>query len=294
MSQSAWGGLLGLACALGILLIAAWLAARRPPNVAARIGPFVSSGSRERDYEAAWRALLALVLPQRFHNATPRLRSRLSRSGSAESPGQFRVEQLAWSAVGGLAGALTGGVIGAPSPAGVIVLAAIGAVAGALAREWRLSQRIRQRSQRLDDELPASAELLAFALAAGESPRGAIVRLAESTDGVLAEEFGRVVAESRSGVPLESSLRSMAGRTASESLSRFVEALLLATERGTPLAEVMREQASDVRSEARRRLLTLAGRKDVAMLAPVVFLILPTVVVVALFPGLSSLHLIAA
>ncbi len=174
------------------------------------------------------------------------------------------------------------------------MLAAIGAVAGALAREWRLSQRIRERSQRLDDELPASAELLAFALAAGESPRGAIVRLAESTDGVLAEEFGRVVAESRSGVPLESSLRSMAGRTASESLSRFVEALLLATERGTPLAEVMREQASDVRSEARRRLLTLAGRKDVAMLAPVVFLILPTVVVVALFPGLSSLDLIAA
>lgn len=294
MRQSAWGGVLGLACGLGLLLMAAWLAARRTPIVAARIRPFVSSGSLDRDYGPAWRALLSLVLPQRFHNATPRLRSRLSRSGAAESPGQFRVEQLAWSAFGALAGGFAAGVIGAPSPAGVIVLAAIGAVAGAMAREWRLSQRIRRRTQRLDDELPASAELLAFALAAGESPRGAIVRLAESTAGVLADEFGVVVDESRSGVPLESSLRSMAARSASESLSRFVEALLLAIERGTPLAEVMREQATDVRSEARRRLLTLAGRKDVAMLAPVVFLILPTVVVVALFPGLSSLQLIAA
>jgi tight adherence protein C len=37
--------------------------------------------------------------------------------------------------------------------------------------------------------------------------------------------------------------------------------------------------------------MEFAGRKDVSMLIPVVFLILPTVVVIALFPGFRSLHL---
>ena len=36
-------------------------------------------------------------------------------------------------------------------------------------------------------------------------------------------------------------------------------------------------------------LLEIAGRKELLMLVPVVFLILPTVVLVALFPAISSL-----
>ena len=37
-----------------------------------------------------------------------------------------------------------------------------------------------------------------------------------------------------------------------------------------------------------------AGSKDVLMLVPVVFLILPTVVLVALFPGIQALRLVVA
>ncbi len=59
-----------------------------------------------------------------------------------------------------------------------------------------------------------------------------------------------------------------------------------------PLAAVVRAQAEDARTEERRRLMELAGRKDVAMLIPVVFLVLPTVVLVALFPGVQSLRLV--
>ena len=65
----------------------------------------------------------------------------------------------------------------------------------------------------------------------------------------------------------------------------------MAIERGTPLADVLRAQAQDARDNAKRELMETAGKKEIAMLAPVVFFILPLTVVFAIFPGLSLLHL---
>jgi tight adherence protein C len=63
-------------------------------------------------------------------------------------------------------------------------------------------------------------------------------------------------------------------------------------ERGTPLAEVLRSQAVDVREAAKRALLDTAGRKEIAMMVPVVFLVLPVTVLFALFPGFYTLSLV--
>jgi tight adherence protein C len=72
--------------------------------------------------------------------------------------------------------------------------------------------------------------------------------------------------------------------------TRCVSAITAALERGTPLAEVLRAQAEDARSEAKRDLLEAAGKKEVAMLMPLVFLILPTTVLFAIYPGLFVLQ----
>jgi tight adherence protein C len=65
----------------------------------------------------------------------------------------------------------------------------------------------------------------------------------------------------------------------------------VALERGTPLADVLRAQAVDAREQQRRALLDVGGRKEIAMLVPVVFLVLPVTVVFALFPGFYGLSL---
>ncbi len=65
----------------------------------------------------------------------------------------------------------------------------------------------------------------------------------------------------------------------------------MAIERGTPLADVLRAQAQDVRDNAKRELMETAGKKEIAMLAPVVFFILPLTVIFAVFPGLSLMRL---
>jgi tight adherence protein C len=67
--------------------------------------------------------------------------------------------------------------------------------------------------------------------------------------------------------------------------------MAIAVQRGTPLADVLRAQATDVREMGRRTLLEAGGRKEIAMLVPVVFLVLPVTVIFALFPGFYSLQL---
>ena len=64
----------------------------------------------------------------------------------------------------------------------------------------------------------------------------------------------------------------------------------MAVERGTPLADVLRAQAQDVREEGRRALMETGGRKEVLMMVPVVFLILPVTVVFAVFPSMVVLR----
>ena len=64
--------------------------------------------------------------------------------------------------------------------------------------------------------------------------------------------------------------------------------MAIAVERGTPLADVLRAQAVDVREAGKRALLEAGGRKEIAMMVPVVFLVLPVTVLFALFPGLLS------
>ena len=77
----------------------------------------------------------------------------------------------------------------------------------------------------------------------------------------------------------------IAVRTSLPPLARFVDGVAIAVERGTPLAEVLRAQAVDVREAGKRALLEAGGRKEIAMMVPVVFLVLPVTVLFALFPG---------
>lgn len=218
--------------------------------------------------------------------------ARLRESGRAISPDQFRLEQLAWASLGasvGLAAALASASRGGKIATG-IVLVVIAAVAGGLGADHALSRAAAKRTERIVAELPELAELAALSVGAGEGPVQALARISRIAHGDLAREFGEVVARTRTGVPFARAMEELARSTQSAELSRFADAIVVAAERGTPLAAVLRAQADDLRESSRARLLEVGGTKETAMLAPVVFLILPVTVIFALFPGLSVLE----
>jgi tight adherence protein C len=62
----------------------------------------------------------------------------------------------------------------------------------------------------------------------------------------------------------------LAERTTLDAFSRFVQGLVVAIERGTPLADVLHAQAVDVREAGKRALLEAGGRKEISMILAVV------------------------
>lgn len=230
----------------------------------------------------------------KFNLGSSALARRLTQAGISKPPVNFRAEQLLWAVSGFVATVgliVLGALAGRFSPVLAVVAAAGSAVGGFLFRDYWLGVQIRKREERMMAEFPSLAEMMALAVSAGESATGALDRVCRSARGELSKEFGAVLAETRAGKPLVEALQEFSARTDLAPLVRFVDGIIVAVERGTPLAEVLRAQAQDVRDTAKRDLMESAGKKEIAMMVPLVFGVLPLTVVFAVFPGLAALSL---
>jgi tight adherence protein C len=297
------GGLLGLIAGAGLLLAGRRLPIMRRPRLDDRLAPYLRDTPRPSALLRSERTLTPfpnlerLAAPfladgarliERLLGGATSARHRLDRAGGATTLEEFRAEQVVWGGVGllgGLATSLALAARGAVRPVPLLVLCLLSTVTGVLSRDRWLTRQVERREERMMAEFPTVAELLALAVAAGEGPVGALERVTAVSRGELAKELARALADARAGASLVQALHGIGARTSLPALSRFVDGVAIAVERGTPLADVLRAQAVDVREAGKRALLEAGGRKEIAMMVPVVFLVLPVTVLFALFPG---------
>jgi tight adherence protein C len=308
-SLGAWGVLLGAALGLGLWSLASLVPRLGRPSLASRVAPYVadfSDGARamlDRHTVEPLPIIGSLVSPglHRVRTAFGRvlgggatIRLRLRQSGSPLTVEAFRSRQLAWSLAGGVLGILASLALARTQTLpllahGLVVL--VFAVAGMVACDYLLQRASSARLARMASELPTVLEFLTLSMSAGEGVLDAVRRVCRISRGELATELGAVIAEVNTGIPFSDSLTRMAAGLQLPALTRCVEQITGALERGTPLAEVFRAQAQDSREDAKRQLIEIAGKKEVAMLIPLVFLILPTTIVFAIFPGIFVLQI---
>ena len=300
------GGLLGGAGAVGLVLAVLASPPLRRPTLSDRIAPYLadSAGHSQlllRAQPDAASALSRLTAPfirdavrmiDRIVGGQASVRRRLDALDSTMTVEQFRAEQVLWGALAtaaGLAVGLLAVVFGQTNPFTLVLLIAACAVGGVLGRDWWLSQMVAKRDAEILTEFPVVAEMLALAVTAGEGPVGAIERISRLARGHLVDQLTGILADTRSGTPLLVALTNLRDRTRLEPLSRFLDGMAVAIERGTPLADVLRAQAADVRALGKRQLMESGGKKEIAMMVPVVFLVLPITILFALYPGLIAI-----
>ena len=311
MSPGLMGGLLGALFGAGVLVVVLRLPFLRKPTADERISPYLRDlGAPDVfvgvvDSNSPFYAILKLFGPslragaerlERLLGGAASIRRRLARAGLDRTIEEFRIEQLLWGAAcfgAGLVVSVVAVTIGMGNPLGMLAFCAVLGVLGVLARDTYLTSQVRRRERRLLNELPTVAELLALSVAAGEGPAAALDRVARACRGELAEELKRVLAETRAGETLIRALDALADRTGLLALSRFADGLAVALERGTPLADVLRAQAGDIREAGRRELIESGARREVAMMVPVIFLVLPVTIAFAFYPGAVGIRLIA-
>lgn len=135
----------------------------------------------------------------------------------------------------------------------LVLAALLGAFAGTALPAMVLRRRGGRRQKAFDEQLPDSLQMVAGSLSAGYS-------LAQSLDGLvregsqpMASEMGRAIAESRLGVPIESTLDGVADRMDSRDFRWVVMAIRVQREVGGNLAGVLTTVSATMRERAMLR-----------------------------------------
>ncbi|WP_100811278.1 MULTISPECIES: type II secretion system F family protein [unclassified Microbacterium] len=305
LSSLALAVVLGTAFGLGAWFLIALLPRWRALPLERRIAPYVRDVTDPRGMTPwlttdAWasptigRAFAAAGI--RFaalFGGSATIARRLAQAGRAGGVEGFRARQLAW----GIGGLLVGSVVligvslaGGFTPV-VVAVPAIAALAGVVLCDVLLQRAAAARRARLQEELPPVLEFLGLCLAAGESLLDALRRVGSIGSGELSRELAGVVLEAGTGSSLGESLGALSRRLELPAFSRAVDQLVAALDRGAPLVHVLQAQAHDAREAARHELIERAGRSEILMLVPLVFLILPLSVIYAVYPGVFMLRL---
>ena len=295
------GAVLGLLFGAGVALVAGQLPWLRSRDLDARIDPYLRR-SRSMSLFAAPRStsLLRMVLEnllgpvavrvlgvlERLTGGNDQLERRLRLAGRRSSTDSFRVEQVVFGAIGlvlGVVLAVMAIALRGSSPLLGLVIVGFGALTGVLLRDYLLGVEIKRRATRMAREFPTVADLLALAVAAGESPIAAMERVARTSHGALPDEFAATVADIRAGTSVSQALASLGTRTPLDSLA--VGRRLIATS-AAPLAEArVAQDARGVETE----LMETAGQGDPDA-GPGRLFVLPSIVF-AIFPGLAVLEI---
>ncbi|WP_396655059.1 type II secretion system F family protein [Microbacterium sp.] len=301
LTDAAAAVLLGAAFGIGVCLLLAVTPRWGAVSLSRRIAPYVREVADPRGVtpwagasfglDVAWSTVRVRL--GRLLGGAEGVARRLAQAGWTMDAAAFRGRQLAWTLTGIAAGGVVVvalALVGRLTPAAAVLPAVLGA-AGIVLCDLRLTAAARARARRVEEELPTVLEFLALCLAAGEGLLDSLRRVGDAGSADVAGELRGVTVDVGTGTPLAEALVAMARRLQVASLSRSVDHIVAAIERGAPLAHVLQAQAGDAREDAKRALIEQAGRKEIVMLLPLVFLILPLSVIFAIFPGVFMLRL---
>ena len=129
-----------------------------------------------------------------------------------------------------------------------------------------LKRRVSKRRRRFEEQFPDALTLIASSLSAGHTFLRAIQMMCEEADGPIAEEFARVVAETRLGHPLVDALEHMSSRLDIRDVEWVVQAIRIQQTVGGKLAELLHTLAEFIRAreEIRREVLVLTAEGRVS------------------------------
>jgi tight adherence protein C len=288
-----WAGAAAVASGVLVLVITLALTSSEPSGVARSLAVLEQL---RREGQVARHELPAkdrLFLPalERFQ----RLGAALSPSGAAATmqrrldfagnPGSWTVERLL-GAKGMLltVGAVLGGLLGGIGLWGVVLAMAFGAL-GFFLPDLLVYNAGLHRQEAIRRSLSNALDMLTVSVEAGLGFDAALMQVAQATYGPVAGEFARVLQEIRIGKSRLEAFTAMGQRTDVSELRSFVTALSQADRLGIPVANVLREQAKEMRVLRRQLAEEKAQKVPVKILFPLIFCIFPALFVVVIGPG---------
>ena len=133
--------------------------------------------------------------------------------------------------------------------------------------------------------MPGAVDVLSLSVEAGLDFQVAMQRFVErGTPGALRDEFSTILNDMRLGKTRAEAIRDFGRRVTLPDIGSFVSVLVQADQLGVPIGEVLRSQASVMRTQRFQRAEQEGARASQKLLVPLVFFIFPAVLIVILGP----------
>ena len=146
-----------------------------------------------------------------------------------------------------------------------------------------------KRQVMIQRDLPDAMDMLTICVESGLGFDAALARVARNSSGPVAAEFTRALQEIQIGKSRSQALRSLAERTTVPELRAFTSAVVQAGELGIPIADVLREQAKEMRMRRRQRAEEKAQQVPVKILFPLIGCLFPALFIIVIGPGAISI-----
>jgi tight adherence protein C len=148
-----------------------------------------------------------------------------------------------------------------------------------------LRDHLGRRQRELLKSLPFFLDIITLCVEAGLNMQGAMTQaVAKGPQGVMRDEFQRVLRDIRAGKSRADSLRSLIERANEPAVTNFCTAVIQAESMGMSLGPLLRAQADQRRVERFLRAEKLAMEAPVKMLFPLIVFIFPCTFMVLFFP----------
>ncbi len=218
---------------------------------------------------------------------------RLRTNAGLAGLGRLGVEgALALKAVVAIGGAFifaAGSTIVGISAGGTTLWTVVGAVVGFFVPDVLIAHRAEARQGEIRRTLPEALDLMAIAVQAGTGLEQAVELVARRLPGALGEELHRMLQEVQLGASRREALNHLRDRTEVPELSTFALSLAQADALGSPLGEVLRVQAQEMRMLRRQRARETAAKVPVKLLFPLLVCIFPALGIVVIGPAIISI-----
>ncbi|MES0361302.1 MAG: type II secretion system F family protein [Anaerolineales bacterium] len=155
--------------------------------------------------------------------------------------------------------------------------------------ELWLQGRISKRQSDVRKAMPDALDLLTICVEAGLGFDGAMNKVYEKWDNVVALAFGRVIREIQLGKLRRDALRDMADRLGVAEMTSFIAAVIQSEQLGVSLSKVLRIQADQMRIKRRQIAEEAAHKAPIKMLIPMAILIFPSICIVLMTPAVLML-----
>jgi len=153
-----------------------------------------------------------------------------------------------------------------------------------------LRNRIKNRKEQIRRSLPNALDMLTITIEAGMSLNLALSRVVSNIKGPLGEVFNKMLKEMDIGLSRKEAFQNLAKRTNVPDLDTFISAVNQAEILGISISKTLKTQASEMRDKRKHRAEEAGIKAPVKLVFPLIFCLLPSLMVVIIGPGLIKIY----